>query len=298
MDEYEFKCYVRAGRAAAKALEEVCRRLHEDVPIKELCELAEAIVRREGAQPAFPCNISINNVAAHYTALADEEEVVPRGAVVKIDVGAHVDGYIGDVAATVALNPEAEPLLRAAREALARAIELMKPGVPLSRVGWAIEATIRSYGFRPIHNLTGHGLSRYVLHTGVAVPNVKQGTGIVEDGGAYAIEPFATNGEGYVIDGSKSTIFSYSGAGKVRDRRAKRLLEEIWNRFKTLPFTERWLIDGWELSEVRPLLNALAQRGPLNAYPVLLERGGGLVSQFEHTVVLIEGEPVVTTLYG
>lgn len=297
MDEYEFKCYIRAGRAAAKALEEVCRRLHEDAPIRELCELAESVVRREGAHPAFPCNISINSIAAHYTALADEEEVVPRGAIVKIDVGAHVDGYIGDVAATISLNPEAEPLLKAAREALRRAIELMKPGVPLSRIGWTIETTIKSYGFRPIQNLTGHGLSRYMLHTGVAVPNIRQGTGVVEDEGAYAVEPFATNGEGYVIDGSKSTIFSYSGAGRVKDRRAKRLLEGIWKRFKTLPFTERWLINGWKLDEVRALLGMLAQQGALRTYPILLERGGGLVSQFEHTVVVMEGETVVTTLY-
>ncbi|MCX8204080.1 MAG: type II methionyl aminopeptidase [Candidatus Nezhaarchaeota archaeon] len=297
MDEYEVKCYLRAGRAAAKALEEVCHRVHEGALIKELCELAEATVRKEGAYPAFPCNVSINSTAAHYTALADDEEVVPKGAVVKVDVGAHVEGYIGDVAATVSLNPEAEPLLRAAQEALNRALELMKPGVPLSRVGWAIEATIKSYGLKPIQNLTGHGLSRYSLHTGVAVPNVRQAGGVVEDGGAYAIEPFATNGEGYVIDSEKITIFRYSRAGKVKGERARSFLEEVQSRFKTLPFTERWLINKWKLGEVRKLLSLLTQQGLLHAYPVLVERGGGVVSQFEHTVIVVEGRSVVTTLY-
>lgn len=297
MDEYEVKCYLKAGRAAARALEEVCRRVHEGAPIRELCELAEDAVRREGASPAFPCNISINSIAAHYTALADDECVVPRGAVVKVDVGAHVDGYIGDAAATVSLRPEAEPLLRAAQEALERALELMKPGVPLSRIGRAIEATIRSYGLRPVQNLTGHGLSRYVLHTGVAVPNVGQAAGVVEDGGAYAVEPFATDGEGYVIDSDRSTIFSCLRAGKVRDREARSLLEEAWGRFRTLPFTERWLTDKWGLSELRRLVGLLVRRGALHAYPVLLERGGGIVSQFEHTVIVVNGEPVVTTLH-
>jgi methionyl aminopeptidase len=297
MDSHEVSCYLKAGRAAARALREAYRRVHEGAPIKEICEAAERAVREAGAEPAFPCNVSINNVAAHYTAVADDELTIPKGAVVKVDVGAHVDGYIGDAAATVSLSPAWDPLVKAAEEALRRSLEYMKPGAALSNVGWAIEASIRSYGFKPIRNLTGHGLARYTLHTGVMVPNVRAGEGVVEEGAAYAVEPFATNGAGRVVDGEEAVIFSYVGAGKVRDKDAKRLLEVVWERFKSLPFTERWLIDGWGVRRVRELLKLLVEGRALHPYHVLLEGGGGMVSQFECTVVVAEGEVVVTTPY-
>ncbi|RLF10092.1 MAG: type II methionyl aminopeptidase, partial [Thermoprotei archaeon] len=246
-------------------------------------------------EPAFPCNVSINNVAAHYTALADDQLVVPRGALVKVDVGAHVEGYIGDVAATVSLSPAWDPLVKAAEEALRRAVELMRPGVALAKVGGAVEAAIKSYGFKPVRNLTGHGLAQYNLHTGVSVPNVKAGKGVVEEGAAYAVEPFATNGAGYVVDGEAAVIHRYLGAGKVKEREARRLLEEIWARFRNLPFTERWLIDEMRLEEVRRLIKLLVKGKALHPYHVLLEGGGGVVSQFECTVIVVEGEPLVTT---
>lgn len=295
MDDYEVKCYLKAGRAASEALKRACDKVHEGMPVRELCEVAEATVKSMGAEPAFPCNISIDHVAAHYTALADDGLAVPREAVVKIDVGAHVEGYIGDVAATVSLSPKWAPLLKAAREALKKALELMRPGMPLSRIGGAIETTIKSYGLKPIRNLTGHGLARYTLHTGVAVPNVRTAEGVVEDGASYAIEPFATNGAGYVIDGEKAVIYRYLGAGKVKDREARKMLEEIWSRFKSLPFTERWLINNRGLNEVRRLLDLLTRLRALHAYHVLIEEGGGRVSQFESTVIIVNGDPVVTT---
>ena len=294
MDEGAYKAYLKAGEAAARALREACRRVEEGVPVREICEAAERAVINAGAQPAFPCNVSINEVAAHYTSPADDEAVVPRGAVVKVDVGAHVDGYIGDVAATIALDPSWSGLVEASLKALRAAIDAFKPGVPLSRVGGVIEATIRSYGYRPIENLTGHSLDRFNLHAGTSIPNVKGGEGVVEDGSAYAIEPFATNGAGRVVDTERVYIYRCVG-GKVRGREAKALLREVWGRFNGLPFTERWLLDAYPLDKLRGLLGELLRSKAIYGYPVLVEGGGGLVSQHECTVVVYEGEVVVTT---
>ena len=295
MEDYEVKCYLKAGEAASKALKETCSLVHEGVPVKELCEKAEAVIRSLGAQPAFPCNVSIDSVAAHYTALADDEAVVPKGSLVKIDVGAHVDGYIGDVAATVSLSEAWEPLLEAAKVALKSALDIVKPGVSMVRLGGAIEGAIKAYGFKPIRNLTGHGLSRFNLHSGISVPNVKTGEGVIEDGAAYAIEPFATNGAGYVVNSETTVIYRYVGGKKVKDKAAKELLEEVWRRFNGLPFTERWLVDKYPLSELRKLVKLLVDARALYCYPVLVEGRGGMVSQFECTVILVEGECIVTT---
>ncbi len=294
MNEHELKCYLKAGETAAKALKEACRRVEEGVSVKEICEVAERVIKELGAQPAFPCNVSINHVAAHYTSPADDETVIPRGAVVKVDVGAHVDGYIGDVAATITLSPSWESLVEAARKALERALEGFKPGVALSRIGGVIESTIKSYGYKPVKNLTGHSLSRFNLHAGDSVPNVKAGEGVIEEGKAYAVEPFVTNGAGYVVDGEQVFIYRYSG-GKVKDKGAKELLKEVWRRFNQLPFTERWLLDLHSLQKLRELLSELARAKAIYGYPVLVEGAGGVVSQFECTVVVYEGEALVTT---
>ena len=305
MDEEVVKSYIRAGEIAARVRDEAARSLKPGTRLLEFCERVESRIREMGGEPAFPCNISINEVAAHYTPLTGDEAVVPEASVVKIDVGVHVDGYIADTAVTVTFDERWEPLLEAVREALEKALETVRPGTRFAETGRVIAETIQRHGFKPIVNLGGHSLARYRVHAGESIPNAYEplARGRYSTGRAYAIEPFGTNGEGLVRE-EPSIVAIYSLARTGLRRRLseaeKRILSTVQQRYRTLPFAERWLSDVVPDVEVlRRSLRRLARMGFLTQYPVLIERRGGMVAQFEHTVLITdEGEVIVTTRPG
>lgn len=301
MDEDVVKKYIEAGRIARIVRDEAVKLIEAGRRLIDVCEYVENRTRELGAAPAFPCNISVNEIAAHYSPLAGDESTIPENAVVKLDIGVHVDGYIADTAVTVSLDDKWTPLLEAVEEALSRAIELVKPGVKFAEVGKAIENVITSRGFKPITNLGGHSLARYTIHAGESIPNAYDvlARGRFSVGKAYAIEPFGTNGAGLVYEGELITIHALVRTSLRRrlDPRTRRVLEAIKERFRTLPFSERWLVDvEQDVDVLRKSLRKLARMGYLVQYPVLIEKGRGIVAQFEHTVVITSsGEVIVTT---
>ncbi|RLF15993.1 MAG: type II methionyl aminopeptidase [Thermoprotei archaeon] len=298
MDEDEIKFYEQAGKIAAKAIAYGVDIIHEDMPVLELCEKVEDFIRRSGARPAFPCNVSINEVAAHYTARPSDTLSIPKGSLVKLDVGVHINGYIADTAVTISFSKNLSRLCEAARKALEHAISEIRPNVPLSKIGAIIENTIKSYGFKPISNLTGHKISQWNLHAGKSIPNVYslEERGIILEGEVYAIEPFATNGNGYVVEGDYVTIFRYAG-GKIRGKKERLLMRFIWKHYKSLPFCKRWLLKDFpEFRNLAEVFHKLVRRGNIYGYPVLIERRGSFVAQYEHTVIVLKDGPLVITV--
>ncbi len=298
IDEEIVKKYRKAGEIAKRVREEAVSKVKPGMKLIDLANYIENRIRELGGEPAFPANLSINHVAAHYTPVADDEQVLSDNDVLKIDLGVHVDGYIADTAATVTFNPVYEPLLEASREALEKALEVIRPGVRVNEVGRIIEEAIKSYGYKPIKNLTGHSMDQYIIHSGYTIPNYYDW--LVRwkfEEGAYAVEPFATNGAGMVKEGNLATIFSLR---KVRGRFTgieKRIVDEIWRSRRTLPFCERWLTSyTGSVEGVRNVLKSLIRKRILHVYPILIERAGGVVSQFEHTVLITGKDVIVTTL--
>ncbi len=300
MDEEVLKKYIEAGRIARVVRDEAARRIEPGVSVLEFCEWVEKRIMELGGKPAFPCNLSINEVAAHYTPLVDDDLSVPEESVVKIDLGVHIDGYIADTAVTVSFSDKWAPLLEAVRNALDKALEIVSPDTRFSDVGKVIESVIKMYGFKPIANLGGHSLARFTIHAGESIPNVYEPflRGKFGKGKAYAIEPFGTNGAGSVREGDLVAIYALIRPN-LRRRLSdvqRRVLNTIKERFRTLPFTERWLKDVAGLEELRKSLKRLARMGFLVQYPVLIEKGKGMVAQFEHTLVITDqGDVIVTT---
>ncbi|MDH5815962.1 MAG: type II methionyl aminopeptidase [Candidatus Nezhaarchaeota archaeon] len=294
MDEEALRCLKKAGRAASQALKSIMYRVHEGMPLIEICEYVENYIRSMGCEPAFPCNVSINQVAAHYTSYVGDQSVIPPQSLVKIDVGAHVNGFIADVAASIALSDEYEPLVRASEKALEVAINAIKPGVKISTLGSLIESTIKDFGFKPIRNLSGHMLKQYMLHGEKSIPNVPTSSNVsLEVNEVYAIEPFATNGAGLVIDSPDVYIFRYLSPRKAK-KFERKILTTIWNRFRSLPFCDRWVRDIIPQETLSKLME-LTLIGSLYGYHVLVEKGRGFVAQSEHTVIICEdGVEVIT----
>ena len=143
--------YRKAGRILAKVCREARTKVDVDVPLIEVAEFVEGSIRKEGAEPAFPCNISRDRVAAHYTPGPKDESTFGE-SMTKLDIGVHVDGYIADAAITVDLGGHPE-LVEASQAALDAAIELVTPGANTADIGAAIERAINwlwlQTGFQP-----------------------------------------------------------------------------------------------------------------------------------------------------
>lgn len=287
--------YRKAGRVAKDAREHALSLVKEGASVLELVEEAENVIRKRGAQPAFPINVAIDNVAAHFTPRIEDRTKLERGNIVKIDVGVHVDGYIGDTAATTEVGTRNwSELIDASRIALDIAVDLVKPNALVRMIGGAIERSIQQSGYKPISNLTGHNLRRFSLHSGKSIPNILDDT---QDktllGEALAIEPFATNGAGKV-DGRKSgNIYRFVRKGDAKKPRANELLKYIEMEFKTLPFAERWCADFDRKAPA--YLQRLVKKRLVYAYPILSDIGKGMVSQAEHTVIVTDDGCEVTT---
>lgn len=288
----------QAGKVLRETREEMKTFVHEDMPIIQVCEKAEALVREKGGKPAFPCNVSINEVAAHYTSPPDDTNRIPEKSLVKVDIGAHVDGYVADTAVTVCFNPEYVTLVEAAERALKAAVDSILPDMSTSKLGSVIEKTIKSHGLKPISNLTGHSVGRYLVHAGTSLPNVSHIlSSKIRLGGVYAIEPFVTfpDAAGRVRDDDAATIFRFVKSRSLKNPSAKQLLDYIEEDLKTLPFAERWLQNIVPKEEYREAFHELLSSKAVMGYPVFVEESRKPVAQAEHTVLIVEDGCVVLT---
>jgi methionyl aminopeptidase len=259
---------------------------------RDVADAIESFIRNEGAQPAFPVNLSTNTEAAHYTPSPEDEVRFAAGDLVKVDVGAHLDGAIADTADTVEVggSHRHDNLVRAAREGVRAGIAHVRPGVPVDELSRAIAEAIRARGLKPIVDLTGHSIERYLLHAGKSIPNVPgHSDATLVEGEIIAIEPFATNGVGSIENGPFGNILRFRKDPGPSDPG----LAALYERFRTLPFATRWAASPEERAALQ------RARRILQSYPVFVERGRGWVAQAEHTVlVAAEGAEVLSAPTG
>lgn len=295
----EFEAYIRAGKAIARVKKETPRIVKEGESALNICQKVEELTRANGCKPAFPCNVDINEVAAHYTSPPGDLSVIPENSIVKIDLGAQFDGYIADTAVTINFNDELQAMSIAVQEALERALKVIQVGTKLSEVGSLIERTIKERGFKPISNLTGHGLARYQIHASPTIPNVSAPFifGRFEAGHAYAIEPFATtrDGAGEIFESVDGYIYRLTKVKPPKEKPAERIFEAIRTESLTLPFAERWYTTTLPTNEFTSAFRSLTSTRHIEAYPVLVERRRRPVAQAEHSFYLRPGETVVLT---
>ncbi len=295
MEEEIYKKYKKAGEIAANARNYGVKLIRPEVSYLKVAEEVEKRITNLGGGLAFPVNISINDAAAHFTPSHRDKGMFKEGDVVKLDVGAHVDGYIADTAVTTEIESDRyTDIVEASKEALSNVIDAIKPGIKLKEIGKIISTIIDKKGFKPIENLSGHSLQRYTLHAGLSIPNVPEvGNKSLKEGDAVAIEPFASSGAGYVVSRGISNIYMYIRPPIMRDVKARILARRIKNEFKTLPFAERWCIKY--VPDVDNTLQKLVNNGSIHSYQMLFDKDGGIVSQHEHTIIVTSDGCEVTT---
>lgn len=298
MDPKPHPDFMKAGKIAARALSFVAPKVRPGVKVLKICQLAEKKILESGATGiAFPCNISINDEAAHYTSPHGDTKTFPDKGLVKIDLGAHVNGHISDTALTVDLDGSFEKFVEASREALESAIEAVTPDVSLGAVGKAIERTIKHHGLKPVHQLSGHQLKPWNLHAGKNVPNVGMKlTANMRLGETFAIEPFATDGNGTIKSGPRAYIFSNEMKSKKKlDKETIRVRNIARQRFGNLPWAGRWLHSKSGNIDVAAAIKTLQRAGVIHDYAVLYEGKNGMVSQFEHSIFVGSSGAIVST---
>jgi methionyl aminopeptidase len=296
--EEDLQKYRRAGRIAREVREEVKRSVIEKMPIIDVCEKAEELTKEKGGKSAFPCNVSVNEIAAHYTSPVKDKQTIPERSIVKVDIGVHIDGYIADTAASICFDPEYTDMVNTAEQALEKAVELLRPGLSIARFGSAIQKIIKTRGFKPVSNLTGHLIRRYLIHAGKSLPNVfNLSTSRIKEGEVYGVEPFVTvvKAAGRVENLREAHIFRYAKHKSLKDPFAKQLLNYIRKNFMTLPFTERWLSKFSSSSGYKTAFAELVSSKAITGYPVFVETSRNLVAQAEHTILVVKDGCVVLT---
>ncbi len=290
MNDTEFDNYKEAGRIAHEVLHSCAAEIKPGVLHSTIFDMVLDRIADARAFPSFPPNISINECAAHDTPSPVDNRVFNEGDLVKLDIGTHIDGYIADTAVTVDLGDHKD-LCDASRNALDTAINLVKPELVVSEIGMAVEEKITSYGYRPIINLSGHALARYSLHHGLSIPNTGAfGSAVLRTDNVIAIEPFATSGSGMVHEGTRGEIYQVIGDVPVRSPTGRKLIKKA-EIMHGLPFSRRWL----NIPKSELVIPTLIHQGNLYEYHILSDIPGSFVAQFEHTVIVTEDGPVVTT---
>ncbi|MHC5211595.1 MAG: type II methionyl aminopeptidase [Planctomycetota bacterium] len=286
--------YREAGRIASEARRRAAEAIRPGARYVDILDGIETYIREQGADLAFPAQVSVNHIAAHDCCALDDPRTFVEGDVAKVDLGVHVDGCIADTAQTVDLGSHAD-LLEASRQALEAAIALVRPGVSTRELGGAIQAAMKAVGHRPVSNLTGHGIAPYTIHCSPAIPNVPDGGDVrLKEGMMICIEPFATTGRGTVVEDGRAEVFGARRKLKAPRGVPSGIVDQIASR-RGLPFSRREIEreHGSEIAErgLRDLVRARA----IFEYPPLVERANAVVAQFEHTMYVgVEGAEVMT----
>ena len=278
--------YIKAGKLASKIRDEASKMIKDGTLVIDLVEYVESEILKTGAEIAFPCNVSINEYAAHYTSPAGDKTAFKAG-----DSGNMDENYTQD---EINLHEE---IIEASAAGLEAAIATARAGIEISKIGEAVHEAISEYDLNPIFNLMGHSLEQYNLHAGISIPNYNNNDNyILEEGQAVAIEPFATNGEGLVNDAPGQYIFSYMANKPFRMKSTQKVLKYIQNHHQYVPFSGRWITDEFGERKGAIALKQLSQAMAIYPYAPLREKQDCFVSQKEHTLIIEKEGCTVTTI--
>ena len=289
MSELNIEALEKAGKVATDVLTFAKDFVKPGMKVLDICEELEKRILSEASGMSFPVNVSINEIAAHYTSPENDDTVVPENSIVKIDLGAHVDGRISDAAISVAFNDEYYKLIEVVRDAVELAVSMIRPGVETGKIGEEVYKFVRSKGLITLRDLQGHQIERRKLHAGKTIPSVPYPfSDRIEEGEIYAVEIFVTTGSGSIHeDVTKKYIYSLNESYRARPRLkiSRKVLSHVRSAYKTLPFARRRVVKALGGTAILGL-KELNDIGILRDYPPLIENTKAPVAQREVSVIV------------
>ena len=300
MKTIDLEDWIEAGKLAGKKKKKSVNMIKPGEKLINICESIEQDIIKRGARPAFPVNVSINNIAAHYTSPPRDSLVIPSKALVKIDIGVNLNGALADTAITVAVGggKDLARIIRANKEVLESAIDYIKDGTRIKDISNKIWKLSHEFGYGVLVDLGGHELKRGILHAGLFIPNHPKSVGRknrkLKAGMIIAIEPFLTLSKNDSFTDpifEQKYIFSITNKVKEGVLNKDKILRYLYNKFGRLPFALRWIFRGKnvtarELNKLLKILHKLEEKNLLTSHPVLVDHNGYWISQFEHTILV------------
>jgi methionyl aminopeptidase len=317
----------------AKVHKNVSKKIYEyvkpGVTIKEIIDFVESGVKEEtkynNLEPlkcgiGFPIGIGINNCVAHYTLNYEDcslnnnnNKIINKNDIIKIDYGVHYNGMIIDSAFTLCFDEKYNEFINLSKEATDYSIKQCGVDAILGEIGESIEEFIKSheltidektYNINVMKDLSGHMIKPFEIHAGKAVPNIKIKYPLrMNENEFYAIEPFITTGNGIsILKEPKSHYMINKEYGNINTKLKKEdeyILSLIKNNYSTMPFCQKWLNElVYSINKnqnenendynITQILNKLEYKNIINSYPPIYDIDDSIVAQHEHTIYITD----------
>ena len=301
-----------------KAVIEACK---AGAKVVDLCEIGDKALETECGRyynkkdkdvnkvekgVAFPTCVSVNNCVCHNSPGLDSTAVIEDGAAVKIDLGAHVDGYIATAAHTLVVGNapvtgEQADVMKAAQLASEVVIRKLRPGASTAEIGATIEKIAEDFGVNVVEGVMTHNMKRFIIDGNKVIlnkssPEMKADPEEIQMYEVYALDIVMSSGEGKPKQRDEKETKVYKRAieknYQLKMAGSRAVFSEISKRFPTMPFTARALQE----KRVNFGLVECCNHGLLHAYPVLYEKDGAAVAHVKSTfLVLKNGNDRITT---
>jgi len=325
--------YTTAGQIANDVLKELMGMAVEGTKVGDLCthgdnrikELTSKCFKKEKEMEkgiSMPTCISVGHIVCHFSPLKSDPEVeLKKGQIVKIDLGAHVDGYIASVAHTFVVGASSDEKVTgkkadvtlAAYNTLEATLRQLFPhkGLKNTDVTKTISEIANIYKTTPVENMLSHQIDRFETNTGKEIiqnPTDDQANKIekhsFEENEAYIIDVLLTTGDGKVKQGDiRTTVYKKADnvVYQLKMKNSRNFFSEASKEYGVMPFSIRGFAN-----EIQAKLGVVEceRHGLLQPYPVLYDRDTEFVAEFKATVLItssgivkVAGLPLDTSLY-
>lgn len=301
MDKEIVESYLKAGKIAGQVKTYAREMIKPGMKLIDIARNIDDKIIELGGELGFPVNLSVNEIAAHYTPTSGDEQIAE--GLLKLDVGVSINGYFADTAISFDLTEEGEyeEMIRMNEAVQKKIMETVYPGMKVYEVGDAVSSVLEKWNedngttFSVIQELSGHEIGQNKIHAGISISNYRNENDAVLNETAFAVEPFITTGSGHIYSGAGGGIFSIKSDMPVRDRDAREVVKYIKETFKGRPFCMRWL-ERAGFKKLKFIFSMLTKQGVFYEYPLLIEKTKAPVSQIEHTYVLSDEKVYITTI--
>lgn len=313
--------YKMAGDMVNGILKEVMGKCVDGATVIDVCQFGDARLMEETAKVfkkdkemkkgiAFPTCISVNNCVCHFSPLKSDADVtLHTGDLVKIDLGAHIDGFIAVVAHTFVIgatkdNPvkgKMADVILAAYNAAEVAIRLVRPGTENYTVTEGIQKAAEEFNCKPVEGMLSHQLKKHVIDGEKAIiqnptENHRKDHERCEFDvhEVYGIDVLVSTGEGKGREtDTRTTVFKKKDiVYQLKMKASRQFLSETEKKFGLLPFSLRLFDDE---KKARMGVVECVKHDLMQPFAVLYERDGEYVAQFKFTVVLMPNGPLKIT---
>jgi len=312
--------YKMSAEIVNKVLKEMLAECKPGCSIRDLCVLGDKKLTEETGKAykkdkkitkgvAFPTCISVNNVICHYSPLLSEPDtVMADGDLVKIDLGAHIDGFIAVVAHTFVLGASAEApvtgrkadVIMAAHLASEAALRLVKPGMENTEVTDTLTEIGKAFECKPVEGMVSHNLEQNIIDGEKTINNCLEGQAKdreiheFKQHEVYAVDVLLSTGDGKNQEkDAKTTVFKKTGLTyMLKMKTSREFFSQVGKSYGPMPFNLR---NCEEEKKARMGVVECVKHQVLQPFHVLYEKDGTFVAQFKFTVLLMPNGPMKIT---